>query len=72
MVEIAEGIGNKGGVFGCRMTGGGFGGCTVSLVQTEKIEAISEKIAKDYKKNTGIEATIFTTRPAVGATVVKG
>lgn len=71
-VEIAEGIGIKGGVFGCRMTGGGFGGCTVALAQTEKMEAISEKIARDYKKRTGIEATIFTTRPAAGATVVKG
>jgi len=72
IVEIAEGIGTKGGVFGCRMTGGGFGGCTVSLVQTEKVEAISEKIAADYKTKTGTEATIFTTRPAAGATVVKG
>jgi galactokinase len=72
IVEIAEGIGIKGGVFGCRMTGGGFGGCTVALVQTELIENISQKIAVDYKKKTGIEATIFTTRPAAGATVVKG
>jgi galactokinase len=65
-------MGTKGGIFGCRMTGGGFGGCTVSLVQTELIEAISEKIATAYKKKTGIEATIFTTRPAAGATVMKG
>ncbi len=72
IVDIAEGIGMKGGVFGCRMTGGGFGGCTVALVQTELIENISQKIAVDYKKKTGIEATIFTTRPAAGATVVKG
>jgi galactokinase len=72
VVEIAEGIGIKGGVFGCRMTGGGFGGCTVALVKTELVEAISTKFAADYKKKTGIEATIFVTRPAAGATVVKG
>jgi galactokinase len=72
MVEIAEGLGIKGGVFGSRMTGGGFGGCTVSLVQTELIEAISQKLSGDYKKKTGIEATLFTTRPAAGTTVVKG
>ena len=72
IVEIAEGIGLKGGVFGCRMTGGGFGGCTVALVQTEKLEAISAKLSTDYKKNTGIEATIFISRPAAGATIVKG
>ena len=72
VVEIAEGIGIKGGVFGCRMTGGGFGGCTVALVRTELVEAISAKLATDYKKKTGIDATIFVTRPAAGATVVKG
>jgi galactokinase len=72
IVEIAEAIGVKGGVFGCRMTGGGFGGCTVALVKTELIESISERIAAEYKRKTGIEATIFTTRPAAGATVLKG
>jgi galactokinase len=72
VVEIAEGIGIKGGVFGCRMTGGGFGGCTIALVKTEQIEAISAKFAADYKAKTGIDATIFVTRPAAGATIVKG
>lgn len=72
IVDIAEGIGMKGGVFGCRMTGGGFGGCTVAMVQTEFMEAITTKLAVDYKKQTGIEATIFITRPAAGATIVKG
>lgn len=72
VVEIAEAIGVKNGVFGCRMTGGGFGGCAVALVKTELIESISEKMGADYKKKTGIDATIFTTRPAAGATVLKG
>jgi galactokinase len=72
IVEIAERIGIKGGIFGCRMTGGGFGGCAVALVQTEFIEAISTKMAADYKKKTGIAPTIFVTRPAAGATIVKG
>jgi galactokinase len=71
IVEIAEDIGIKGGVFGCRMTGGGFGGCAIALVQTENVEAITEKIAIDYRKKTGITATIFVTRPAAGATIVK-
>jgi galactokinase len=72
IVEIAEVIGVKGGIFGCRMTGGGFGGCTVALVKTESVEAISQKIAADYKTKTGIEATIFASRPAAGATILKG
>jgi galactokinase len=72
VVEIAEAIGEQGGVYGCRMTGGGFGGCCVALVKTSKLEDISKKIAADYKARTGIAATIFASRPAAGATVLKG
>ena len=71
VVEIAESIGVKGGVFGCRMTGGGFGGCAVALVKTENVEDITTQIAADYKTKTGIEAMIFVSRPAAGATVIK-
>jgi galactokinase len=71
VVEIAESIGAKGGVYGCRMTGGGFGGCAVALVKTDAVDAISKKIGADYKKKTGIEATIFVSRPAAGTTVIK-
>jgi len=71
VVDIAESIGLKGGVYGCRMTGGGFGGCAVALVKSDAVEAISQKIAADYKKKTGIEATIFVSHPAAGATVIK-
>jgi galactokinase len=72
VVEIAEDIGHKGGVYGCRMTGGGFGGCCVALVKTEAVEAITKKIAADYQARTGIEASIFSSRPAAGATIIKG
>jgi galactokinase len=54
------------------MTGGGFGGCTVALVKSEAVKSISEKVAADYKTRTGIEATIFVSRPAGGANIVKG
>ena len=72
VVEIAEDIGFKGGVYGCRMTGGGFGGCCVALVKADCVDAITKKIAADYKKKTGIDATIFSSRPAAGATILKG
>jgi galactokinase len=72
VVEIAESIGLKGGVYGCRMTGGGFGGCTVALVKTEAVKAITDKIATAYKAKAGIDAAIFSSRPAAGATVIKG
>ncbi|MFA7006471.1 MAG: galactokinase, partial [Verrucomicrobiia bacterium] len=70
-VEIAQEIGSAGGVIGSRMTGGGFGGCTVSLVKTAAVADISRKIAEAYRKRTGIEATLFVSRPGAGATVVK-
>lgn len=67
LVEIAKTVD---GVVGSRMTGGGFGGCTVSLVETTKVAAISKAISEQYKTKTGIEATIFATRPAQGAMVL--
>jgi galactokinase len=72
VVEIAERIGLKGGVFGCRMTGGGFGGCCVALVKADCADDISKRIAAGYKEKTGIDAAIFGSRPASGATIVKG
>src|SRR6202012_2124614 len=43
VVEIAEDIGAREGIYGCRMTGGGFGGCCVALVKSEAVDAINKK-----------------------------
>ncbi len=72
VVEIAEDIGFKGGVYGCRMTGGGFGGCCVALVKADAIEAITKTMLEEYNVKTGLEAIIFSSRPAAGATIIKG
>jgi galactokinase len=72
VVEIALDLGPTKGVYGCRMTGGGFGGSAVALVQTKHVDAIMEKMAADYEKRTGIKASLFVSRPATGATVIKG
>lgn len=71
LVEIAQSIGRAGGVYGCRMTGGGFGGCAVALVQSASVKTISDQMAKAYKEKTGREATIFGSHPAAGATVLE-
>ncbi len=71
VVDIAESIGAKGGVYGCRMTGGGFGGCCVALVKASEVNAITKTIAAEYQKKTNIEAAIFASRPAAGATILK-
>ncbi len=46
------------------MTGGGFGGCTVSLVRKAYLEALAAAIGDDYRRQTGIAPSLFTTRPA--------
>jgi galactokinase len=71
VVEIAESIGPKGGVMGCRMTGGGFGGCAVALVRTAAVAGVSDRIASEYERRTKIKPTLFVSRPAAGATVLE-
>jgi galactokinase len=72
VVAIAHGLGRKGGVYGCRMTGGGFGGCCVALVQASKVKTIAAKIASAYKAQTKITPSLFVSRPGQGATLLKG
>jgi galactokinase len=72
IVEIAKGIGIKGGIYGCRMTGGGFGGCAVALVKADAVDVVTNWMAAEYRKKTRIEPTIFVSRPAAGASVLKG
>jgi galactokinase len=70
LVDFAREIGPSGGVIGSRMTGGGFGGCTVSLVETAKADAVAEQLAAKYRAKTDIEPTVLTSRPARGAHVI--
>ncbi len=72
VVKIAQEIGSAGGVIGCRMTGGGFGGCAVALIKAEAVQAISDKVASEYEKRTGIKPSLFVSRPAAGATLIQG
>ena len=48
------------GVIGSRMTGGGFGGCTVSIVKDEAIENFKKTVGENYKKKIGYDATFYT------------
>lgn len=70
MVEIARRIGRAGGVIGARMTGGGFGGSTVTLCQSSKAADIAATLAAEYEKATGIQPQIFASRPSLGAHLV--
>lgn len=47
------------GVMGARMTGAGFGGCTVSIVEGSKVSEFVEKVGRNYKEKTGIQADFY-------------
>jgi galactokinase len=64
MVEIAADVE---GVWGARMTGGGFGGCTVNLVRREALAKFQETITDGYNKATGRIPNIYISAPADGA-----
>ena len=64
MVEAAEGLP---GFCGGRMTGGGFGGCTVNLVRKEHAQDFAEQIAQRYGQATGITAQVYLCAAEDGA-----
>ncbi len=60
------------GVLGSRITGGGFGGCTVSIVRDECAELFRETIKKQYASKTGLQAQIYTVSAGDGARELTG
>ena len=67
MVELAH---QQAGVYGARMTGGGFGGATINLVEASSAEAFAESVANGYQKETGIVPTSYICMPADGGDLV--
>jgi galactokinase len=70
LVEVAREIGVDGGVFGARMTGGGFGGCAVMLVRTDLVAPITEILTREYRRRQGRALSLFLSRPSRGAHLV--
>jgi galactokinase len=64
LVESAQGLP---GFYGGRMTGGGFGGCTVNLVESGRAESFGQQIAERYRAKTGISPDVHICSPANGA-----
>jgi len=68
MVELAQPIE---GVYGARMTGGGFGGCTVNLVVAEHTDQFRERVAVGYERATQLKPEIYICNASNGADEVR-
>ena len=55
------------GVIGSRITGGGFGGCSVSIVKNDAVDEFKEKVGKAYTEKTGLTADFYIAEAADGA-----
>ena len=65
--SLAEAAWKVEGVLGSRMTGGGFGGCTVSLVHDEAIPTFIEQVGAEYTEKTGLKADFYIAEIGDGA-----
>ncbi len=68
MVEIAQSLD---GCMGARMTGAGFGGCTVNLVKTEKKEEFAALLKEKFQRGTGITPSIYLTKASEGTGILQ-
>jgi len=64
LVDIARGLP---GCLGARMTGGGFGGCTVNLLEAQAVDGFGREVARSYRRETGIEPEVHVSLPGRGA-----
>ena len=67
LVDLAQAMQ---GVVGSRITGGGFGGCTVSIVKNDTVDKFIEEIGKAYKEKVGHEAEFYVVEIGDGAKII--
>ena len=66
IVEIAQA---QPGCLGARMTGGGFGGCAVALVENEMVMAFISNVSAAYKKISGLDSKAYKSHASTGTSV---
>ena len=64
LVELAR---QAPGIVGARMTGAGFGGCTVNIVKSKDVQKFCDSVQPAYEEETGIQCPIYVCRPSAGA-----
>ncbi len=57
-------------ILGCRMMGGGFGGCTINLIHEDAVAGYIDEVSKAYTEKFNIRLTAFTTLPADGSSLI--
>jgi len=67
LVHAARGVP---GVYGSRLSGAGFGGCTISLVEAEAVPSFMVHVPAEYKRLTGRETVLHVLTPSEGAAVL--
>jgi galactokinase len=68
MVDIAQSIP---GCYGARLTGAGFGGCTVNLIAREQAEEFARTLSNGYETETGLHPEIYITQASRGAELLR-
>ncbi len=68
LVELAQGTE---GVLGAKLTGAGFGGCTVNLVKTSAIRSFDREVVRRYSEETSLKAEMYVVKPVGGLEVEK-
>jgi galactokinase len=67
LVDLAQ---NTKGVIGARITGGGFGGCSVNIVEASALDVFKEQVFEAYRSKTGLDAKMYICQAVEGVSVV--
>ena len=67
---LVEAVRHEPGVLGARMMGGGFGGCTINIVESSRVAALTDRIAAVYRSAMGLDLTPYTVQTADGTSLV--
>jgi len=57
-------------VYGSRMMGGGFGGCTINLIENEAIDEVSKYVTENYKNKFNLQANTYITKISGGTNII--
>lgn len=67
---LVEAVKNKAGVFGARMMGGGFGGCTINIIEEHFIDNLYSTIALEYEKKFNVPLKMYITELSDGTSIL--